>query len=844
MAELAGFDVIGEVHLDTIVDLINLQPVTVPAQVGRVGDPGAVDSKSIYLLGGPFSADLNADLGTLGFITVRLVLNVGLEAVVHQSLARLVISLTGSTSVAGRSLSHIGGQATGFVPLSFLPPPSGAPAGPQTPVFLFGVVALQVVLNATTRSQVDAALGQGGADRLTSGLRGALVTLLALAGTKPIQAMAFKVVPGIDSQNPLQLSAMPIVAWIDKTTLGIFGYYRASASGGFVHNKPTGDLTQSHEEFFYDQRGNVSVLPGRRVALLLSSQAFGMVIACPAVRQQVVRSLVEKRDEGAWIKKIRDRDGDALLKEETNARFFGHLVEEFAKDPTLQTVADDIKRAQDDVQADVDAIIRQDAHAEEDGWLDTTPEGQQAITDATPPPCGGGSVQIASQPVPVAQGDLVVTLSRFQIRLDQGHITVHFAADASVKMITERFTATVSGDVDVLMTVTVNGFVGVSLDVKTPVVSVGEAGLVGSLILDLFTKGFWAVVMAYLGLVLQQIFRETLKQAFPDLQPFDPGLPHDPIPTRMVDIQIDPEALVLTGLICRRLRFNDFKPGLVVDATVTRVLTDQPAILGILTFPATEWGCKAARFETVRTFWDTTVSVHGVVSDAPLPITVLRWKIEIGNFSASAIGSAHLIDPAPAWSNEPANIVDGSLTLIGKVNHPDPPIVLIQGPSALGHLTNRDDIPVEVTGDPDRGWQLRFRGSDGNFYVRLSLDVADGDGTQYHGETYVTVQGDQLELSSGYAQYKADCDSKYSQWFRLRLSGMGLAAVGQVQPGEPVMSGETREAIAIQTLVAAGNPAGLRQLAAAMEEFGPGVVRQAGRVSPLALQQRGGQFLR
>jgi hypothetical protein len=53
MPELAGFDVIGEVHLDTVVDLVNLAPVTNP-----------VDGKAIYLFGGPFSTDLNVDLGS------------------------------------------------------------------------------------------------------------------------------------------------------------------------------------------------------------------------------------------------------------------------------------------------------------------------------------------------------------------------------------------------------------------------------------------------------------------------------------------------------------------------------------------------------------------------------------------------------------------------------------------------------------------------------------------------------------------------------------------------------------------------------------------------------------
>jgi hypothetical protein len=53
----------------------------------------------------------------------------------------------------------------------------------------------------------------------------------------------------------------------------------------------------------------------------------------------------------------------------------------------------------------------------------------------------------------------------------------------------------------------------------------------------------------------------------------------------------------------------------------------------------------------------------------------------------------------------------------------------------------------------------------------------------------------------------------------------------------------TVEAIAIQTLVAAGSPAALRQLVAATQQFGPGVGNQVGKVAalPVVLQQRGSQ---
>jgi hypothetical protein len=313
----------------------------------------------------------------------------------------------------------------------------------------------------------------------------------------------------------------------------------------------------------------------------------------------------------------------------------------------------------------------------------------------------------------------------------------------------------------------------------------------------------------------------------------------------MVDIAIDPEFLLMIGLVGRHLHSNEFNPELLVEASVERIQTDEPAILGGIKFPATEWGCNAAEFKTVRTFWNTTVSVRGRLQDAPLPIAVLGWEVQVGNFSVTELGGAHILDSRPVWSGDPAAIRVGNLTLSGIVNHPDPPLVVITGPSALGHLQKHDDISVDVTGDPDKGWKLGFRGTDGNFYVRFSLDIIDGSDTQRHGETFVAVQGDQLELPPEYTQYKTDCDAKYALWFRLKLAGLaGLVAVAQVRPGEPVMSGDTREAIAVQTLVAAGSPAALRQLIAATQQFGPGVISQVGQVAALPVERGSQQALR
>jgi hypothetical protein len=72
MADLAGFDVIVELHRDTGVAFINMVPTPTPAG----GD--------IRLLGGRFSADLSVNVPQVGTTAVNSILEVTLEPVVHQ----------------------------------------------------------------------------------------------------------------------------------------------------------------------------------------------------------------------------------------------------------------------------------------------------------------------------------------------------------------------------------------------------------------------------------------------------------------------------------------------------------------------------------------------------------------------------------------------------------------------------------------------------------------------------------------------------------------------------------------------------------------------------------------
>jgi hypothetical protein len=831
MVNLAGFDVIGEVHIETVVDLLNLSPIA-----------DAKDGSNRYLLGGPFSTDLDVPLGSLGVVPLRVVLEATLQAVAHQSIARLSISLTGgSLGFQGLFLDHIGGTMTVTVPIGFAAPlgataAPGAPPISQRPVFLLSAMSPECILDKQTRASADSRLGPGGADQLTEGLIVAVAALLALAGTLPIPIFGFKIVPGVDSDDPLQLSAAPIVAWIDSATLAVFGYYRARATGGDVTSKKTSDIGQVREEFFYTQAG---VLPGHRVALLFSADAFHRGITCPTIRKSVVTFLVTRREANKWVALTRSVSGAAILRQVSQDNFYGHYIDEGTKNPSGDTKVW-YEQAMVDVRADAEAAILLKAQKDEGDWLQG-PDGQKAVTDAMPSPCGIGSVEMTriSPDVPIVQGDFVLMLDRMDAQLGQHRITMDFDAGGSLEISTGDLSASASGSLEVFVGVTYDGLIAVTYVADPLIPKVNGTGLDGEIIatvstlMTLFFEGSWQSVMAYAGLVLRAQMTKALEAAFPQPQLLTvPTTSLAPFPSRMDDVQIDPQSVLAIGLICRQPRHNQFQPALLLDAAITdRVASTQPPLHGRIDLPATKWGCDAATFETTRTLWDTTVSVHWRLRDAPFPVTVNGWQMEIGNFSSNLLGASHVIDPRPTWSNEPHAIGEGAVTLSGQVNVPDPPVVVIQGPFVLGHL-RRQDVTATVTGDQNRGWLLRLRGTDGNFFLHFMLDVTDGDGVRWHGETYIPVQSDQLDLPLGYWAYKADCDAKYQQWYRDWWISVGskYASMANVQPGQPVMGDVAREEEAIRTLVAADDAAGMTRLINAVQQYGPSFLRQVSGV--------------
>jgi hypothetical protein len=102
---------------------------------------------------------------------------------------------------------------------------------------------------------------------------------------------------------------------------------------------------------------------------------------------------------------------------------------------------------------------------------------------------------------------------------------------------------------------------------------------------------------------------------------------------------------------------------------------------------------------------------------------------------------------------------------------------------------------------------MSMQSLDGNFYVRFSLDVRTGEGTQWHVETYGRCTSTSWRCPLSTLSTKPIVTQSMPN-VPAQISEMGgLVAVAHVQPGQPVLNDETREAVAIRTLVAARDPA-------------------------------------
>ncbi len=74
-----------------------------------------------------------------------------------------------------------------------------------------------------------------------------------------------------------------------------------------MNQKTDSDITQDAPEFVYTNNVELSLVPARRIAVLMSPQGFQLTIACPTITNNVIRDFVEQNETSTFIALVQAR---------------------------------------------------------------------------------------------------------------------------------------------------------------------------------------------------------------------------------------------------------------------------------------------------------------------------------------------------------------------------------------------------------------------------------------------------------------------------------------------------------------------------------------------------------
>jgi hypothetical protein len=841
MMNLAGFDVVAELSVDTLSDFINSKPVALP------------DGSEVYLLGGKFTLSLPLSLPDIGDFTVSGFCEVSLGGVARTSNCALMFDLTdGAFEFASGIIRHVTATMIVSAPIIFVTDPDPtAPPNQEVPAVKNIAATATVSIDAATLSMIDGLLGSGKGAQVESAMQSGIQLWMRIQPTPTVSAYSFTVEPGQDSHDPLTLSADPQVFWIDDFTLGIFGYYRAAATGGDVNQKTDIDITQTAPEFVFTNDAELSLVPARRIAVLMSPQGFQLTIACPTITNNVIRDLVDQNYTPTYIAKVQASMG-AAIQAQMNANFGQHLADEIKKG-SLSPIGliEAVDRAKADVQSDVNNAIASEAANELNTWLNS-PDGQAVIRASVPPSCGNGSVEASRQHMPDPFPDTVATLRELDLTLQQGYVNFFAKVDGNLPICGD-FTVTQSGQLRVLVDDTTYKVMPEfsqgppNVDISTNILCKAAAAT----LLGIFTSATWGTAIVFIGAAVGESIGEGLIAATIQkrIQSAEAGVgavtPPLPPGCHIIDIDIETDGIKALALYGRDYsHYNNFVPGLQVVATQLGRQQTQTS-QGQMTLDATPAGCPAGTFAYTKTTYDSSFQVSLTSMDLALPIQVTGWEMQIGNFEYTSFGPVIQVKlPGPYWTGSVSEITVPSVSLEGSIWHVEPP---------LAGTLETETITVGVTGSADGKWVLSFRGTDGCFYVQVSATAKDGDGNVWSASTFLTVTGEQVSFGQDYLNYKAACDALTTQAMIAALGRLKPHVIrGRVLPGAPVESaGQRRQSqgspaanVAVQQAAAqlvmqqiqSRQPGALTTLRQAVNELGEGVLDGL-RVDPSTVQE-------
>ncbi|MCG3797003.1 hypothetical protein LT343_27280 [Bacillus toyonensis] len=359
-----------------------------------------------------------------------------------------------------------------------------------------------------------------------------------------------------------------------------------------------------------------------------------------------------------------------------------------------------------------------------------TPAAMAEISANTPSPCGRGALkQHINLPDPFP--GTTVFMDYLSMSLGQGQIDIVAKAHAEI----------FCGEIEVTLPMWIKPTINYQNIIIGPVFK-GEPHTnveadficeVAISILSSFILGpFFGSISTFVGVAIGEKIVETLlnkrlfSQNFPTIQ-IENNLASN---IRWEELKIDPSALIIIGFWNGNL-FNpkQFQPQIQLDRKInyTKSNTISPEEG---TF---EYDCigpvGSGTFYYERQTWDTVIQIRTVAQDVPQPLTYGEWSFTLGK-------QRYKLQP-------------GIIETAGEV--------IILTPPNKEHLETRTQIIIEVQGNNEDGWTLRFRGEDAIQNILFSTNVIDGSGYQWNLATNCRINGQTLVFDEDFYKYKTKC---------------------------------------------------------------------------------------
>ncbi len=792
MVDMAGFDVVIQLALETVADAASVPFASAPGETA-------------HLFGGPFRmahelVDWPQPVAVSGRIEATLT-----PQPADADLARVSVTLSEGLLAGVPALDPLGlldGTAQVLVPLRFgyLPglndvgrwPIDKAEREAEGEVFPseFAVGLLVDAAGssidfafAATRPAVVAQVGESVTSALESALATTVQVMLAtnVGAAAPIALATLRVRTTVDSTEFDTVASWPTLRWISTGTLACFANYRAGGTAPDPSRKDgRSDIDARQRAFVYptSSSAGMSAIPAVPVSLSISIGALRRMAFCPAVREHLAGAAAAAQHRPTKEREIVD-GVHPLTPAERDAFWEAYRAAAKTSGPEASYAAGAAAAARLATAA----------------YLQTAP-GIRLVAAATPSPCGGGKARFAID-VPMwpdgsvrvdhatlrgEQGRLVVVL-RVKARIPPG-TGVDVSIDVPVRLMVGSGSRDVVAEVGEPLVVTKTrgaGLVGAILGALTlPFGGVGWGFLVGALSA--------ALIDGIADVVAPKIIGAEVGAAVTGRQGTE-AASHPSGVARLDDIAVDAEAVTVFGLVGRSIgRWNDLREH--VELRLERVARDgdpgHPLERGAFRKERSCQDDAPREFGYTVRPWREVWRARVVSRNVAPPLQVESARVRVGDLGSRSISERGLLEPR--W-NDAHPLIEPVTALPG-------PIAVLQLP---GSTRTAEEVVLGVSQTDDLEWELRTRAEDGCIGIRLDLTLVDARERRHEVMGSFFPVGLEVEWDPGMDEEMDACTARVNREleaarpFEERISLPPWAEVWD--PGERAARGELVRAL-------------------------------------------------